>query len=196
MVIYVKLSDSELTKLLIAGDKDAFAEIYDRYWSIMYTHAYKIFKSKADTHDILQDLFTNLWVKCKDINADTKIAGYLYLSLRHKCLDYIQKQKTATNYLASLGQFAGTYSNRIIENISEKEIYKILDQEIENLPAKMKLIFELRLKHHKSYSEIAQILNISDKTVKKQVSNAIKTLKPKVKGYYMLGILLMFVKYF
>ncbi len=193
---YIKLSDAQLTQLIIDGDKLAFTEIYNRYWPVMYTHAFKFFGNQDDARDVLQELFTTLWLKNAELNIQTNLSGFLYITLRNKCLDFIQKNKTKNNHLQSLTNYIEINQNNIVEEITEKEILRILDEEIENLPPKMKIIFQLRLKEHKSYAEIAEILNISDKTVKKQINNALKIIKPKFKGYHYLSFLLFLIKYF
>ena len=66
------------------------------------------------------------------------------------------------------------------ETIREKELKGIIEREIASLPAKMRAVFEMSRNENLSYKEIAEELCISDKTVKKQINNAIKILRKKI----------------
>ncbi|MNL17944.1 RNA polymerase sigma factor [compost metagenome] len=60
------------------------------------------------------------------------------------------------------------------------ELTRLIDKEVSALPQKMKEIFEMSRNQELSHREIAAQLNISDHTVKKQINNAIKILRPKI----------------
>ncbi|WP_413666652.1 RNA polymerase sigma factor [Mucilaginibacter sp. Mucisp86] len=174
------LIDQELITLLKNDDRGAFATIYKRYWTVMYMHALKMVRDEDDARDIVQEVFTSLWIKRQSINQDTNLGGFLFVSTKNRVLDLVARKRVKFDYLDSLATFASTYNNQTVESIEEKEIMDALDKEIALLPPKMKQIFEMRIYQHCTYKEIADELNISDKTVKKQVSNAIKIIRPKL----------------
>jgi len=188
------LSDHELLILLKEESRDAFAEIYRRYWSLVYMHALKMLKDEDDTRDILQDVFTCLWLNRETIDQNSNLGGYLYTCTRNKVLDLIAKQRVRVNYLDSLASFIEANSNHIIDSITEKELAQALEKEIQQLPAKMKQIFEMRIHKHLTYKEIAAELSLSDKTVKKQISNAIKILRPKLHHLSVWAAFLLLIK--
>ncbi|RZM28826.1 MAG: RNA polymerase subunit sigma-70, partial [Pedobacter sp.] len=70
--------------------------------------------------------------------------------------------------------------------VRQRDLAYQIELEIKALPAKMREIFELSRKEYRTHKEISEYLNISDKTVKKQISNALHILKAK------LGPLLIF----
>jgi RNA polymerase sigma-70 factor (ECF subfamily) len=189
----IKHTDQELIALLKAGDREAFAKIYKRYWTVMYMHALRMLKSEDDARDVVQEVFTALWLKCQALVSDVNLAGYLYTATKNKVLDLIAQKRVRINYLDSLASFIEVQSNRILDAITEKEMMQALEKEIQQLPPKMKQIFEMRVKQHLTYKEIANELEISDKTVKKQISNAIHIIRPKlhhVSGWLAFIILL------
>jgi RNA polymerase sigma-70 factor (family 1) len=184
------LIDHELVALLREGNREAFAKIYQRYWTVMYMHALKMLKSEDDARDIVQEIFTSLWLKGQSIDPDVNLAGYLFISTKNKVLDLITHKRVRLDYLESLSSFTEAHSNQILVRIEEKELLQALQHEIERLPAKMKQIFEMRVNEHLTYIEIANKLNISDKTVKKQISNAIGIIRPKL---HHLSIAIIFL---
>ena len=174
--MYKSYSDSELFDLLKVRDRAAFTEIYKRYWKVMYVHAVKMLGEKDDTKDIVQDVFVNLWAKGNHIPLNTNLSGYLYVSARNKIINLIHQK----NIRSSLALSPEKADNTTIEKIAEKELISVVEKEIQNLPEKMQCIFNLSRKQNLSHKEIANQLSISDKTVKKQIGNAIKLIKPKL----------------
>ncbi len=182
--------DNDLILKIKALDKSAFEEIYHKYWVVLYMHALKMLRDEDDARDIIQEVFTSLWQKRDSINPDTNLAGFLFITTKNKVLDLIARKQVRINYLESLAAFAEANSNQILEHIEEKEIMAALESEIAQLPAKMKHIFEMRIYQHFTYKEIANELNISDKTVKKQINNVIKIIKPKLHHFSTIILIL------
>ena len=180
MRLYSKLSDQELTVLLKQGDRIAFEEVYDRYKRILYIHGIRMLDDPEEVNDLLQEIFTTLWIKAPVITFHKSLSAYLYTSVKNKILTLLTRKKLEVSYLESLQKILDTGDNITDERIRENELIAIIEKEIENLPAKMREIFELSRKENLSHKEIAAKLSISDKTVKKQVNNALKILRLKI----------------
>lgn len=176
---YNKLSDDELLALLKKSDSNAFAEVYNRYKVLLHTHAYKKLPDREEAKDIVQDVFTTLW-KNRENNAFNNLPGYLYTAVRNSVINHITRNGVKTRYITSIQNFSA--SGQIIADhlIREKQLAEIIEKEIEALPSKMRAVFELSRKEHLSHKEIAQRLDISEKTVDKQISNALKILKTRM----------------
>ncbi|HEY1062662.1 MAG TPA: RNA polymerase sigma-70 factor [Daejeonella sp.] len=186
MSIYNSLKDSELLGLLRSGNEKAFAEIYERYWGLMFHHILKMTGDKDETKDLVQELFTNLWLNVEQIDSETNIAAYLYVSARNKVINLIRHDKVKNNYLSSLSNFANQHQNSILEQLSAKDLSIAIEREIQNLPCKMREVFELSRKKFRTHKEIAEELQISDKTVKKQINNAIKILRLRLNIFILI----------
>lgn len=169
--------DKELMILLKSGSHAAFAEIYDRYWGLMYVHALKMLGDEDEAKDIIQELFITLWTKGPELELKNSLSGYLYVSVRHKILNRIRQQKTGSSFIHALALYINENENSFLPQLHEKELSAVIEKEIEKLPSKMRRIFEMSRKEYLSHKEIAEALDISDKTVKKQISNALKILK-------------------
>lgn len=179
MSVYSNFSDEELTVLLKQEDQIAFTEIYNRYWAEMYYHTFRMLKDEDSSKDVVQDVFSTLWLKSSSLNVDTKLSGHLYISVRNKVLNLVAQNKVRNDYLSSVATFV-TQSTNDTALFDEREILEIVETEIRNLPPRMREIFELSRKENLSHKEIAEKLNISPQTVKKQVQNALKIIKNKV----------------
>ena len=187
------LEDRALLDRLRQDDERAFAAIYQRYWMVMYNHAYRILQDREETRDVVQDSFVALWHSRQGFTSSENLSGLLYTTVRRKVLDAIAQRKVRTKYLESLDAYMCLHSNDTQADLDARELAEAFDREIKMLPAKMQTVFQMRVKQHCSYKEIATILGISELTVKKQVSNAIKIIKPKLSTYIgwvtLLGLL-------
>ncbi|HTM97920.1 MAG TPA: RNA polymerase sigma-70 factor [Pedobacter sp.] len=179
MFSYTKLSDQELLALLKRSDRTAFAEVYDRYKVLLHTHAYKKFSDREEVKDIIQDVFTTLW-KNRESNELSNLPGYLYAAVRNSLINHITRKEVKAKYVTSMQNFS-SFGQIVTDHlIREKQLANIIEKEIEALPTKMRIIFELSRKEHLSHKEIAKHLTISEKTVDKQISNALKILKNRL----------------
>ncbi|MBD1428775.1 RNA polymerase sigma factor [Sphingobacterium litopenaei] len=190
---FKNLEDDELLMKFNNGVYDAYTEIYTRYSPALYRHAHKMLNDRASAQDVIQEVFTNLWINKSSISFNTSVKSYLYTSVRNKILDLIAKEKSQTNYLASLEDFIhkGYY---ITDNlIREKELEAIINKEISSLPNKMREVFELSRKEYKSYADIAQELGMAENTVRKHINKALSRLRTRISDFLILAFTL---KYF
>jgi len=191
MKTYADFTDAELVVLLKEGDHAAFTEIYNRYSVLMFYKVNQMLRDEELSKDLIQDLFVGLWDKSGLIQENNNLSGYLYIGARNSVLKFIQRNKLKNDYASSLAVYASEVSMETIHDIDERELKVIVQREIDNLPAKMKVIFEMSRKNNLSHAEIAEQLGLSDQTVKKQVNNALKILRAKLSVYAPLGLIIL-----
>jgi RNA polymerase sigma-70 factor (ECF subfamily) len=180
MIIYNSLADVELADLLKSDDTGAFTELYSRYKGLLYIYACKVTKDDDIAEDLVQELFINVWDKRKNINFTSSISSYLYTAVRYKFFDLVDKQKVRADYIQAFQLFLDKGEYLTDNYMLEKELSDAIEKEVSNLPSKMREVFLLSRKENLSNKEIAQRLEISEKTVKNQISTALKTLKTKL----------------
>ncbi|ULT23427.1 hypothetical protein KUH03_30180 [Sphingobacterium sp. E70] len=90
---YKVLTDSNLVSLLKQRDRNAFAEIYDRYSMMIYYKVNQMLRDEHAAKDLVQDLFTSIWEKSDLIRDNVGISSYLYVASRNRVLNYIQRGK-------------------------------------------------------------------------------------------------------
>jgi RNA polymerase sigma-70 factor (family 1) len=180
MTSYDSFTDGELTSLLLSGDENAFNQIFKRYNGLLYSHAYHKLRNREEAKDVVQDVFALLWSKRQEIHFKSNLVGYLYTAVRNKIFDFISHQTVETKYLDSLQSFLDNGTAITDHMIREKQIAAIIEQEIAALPPRMRLVFELSRKQHKSHQEIAEELGISQQTVTDQIKKALKILRSKL----------------
>lgn len=177
---YQRYTDSALLTLIAENDDLAFAEVYLRYKGALFLHARRILGNDEEAKDVLQELFTTLWTRRNSIDLKTNLSAYLYASVRNRVFDIIAHRKVEEKYIASLANFVEKGEYVTDQQLLEQELRELIEREIGLLPPKMREVFELSRKEDLSYKEIADQLHISDKTVKKQVNNALHILRGKL----------------
>jgi len=190
MSTYKSLTDHELFILTRDGDKHAFEEIYERFNGLLYIYACKMIPDKEDARDIVQEIFVYLWSN-PNIQIKNQLSAYLYTAVRYKIFDWLDKNKSRSNYLQSLEDFSQKGDYVTDDYIREREFASLIEKEVALLPPKMRMIFEMSRQQHLTQKEIAEILHLSDKTVKKQMSNALKVLRLKLTSFLLLAVVLL-----
>jgi RNA polymerase sigma-70 factor (family 1) len=185
---YKHHSDHELTDLLKSGDQLAYAEIYHRYHAVLYIHAFKRLQLREECRDLVHELFTTLWIKRVEITFKTTLSGYLYTSVRNKIFDLLAKQKLKKSYTESIQHFAENGFVTTDYLVRQNQLKAIIDQEIANLPARTRQIFELSRKNFLSHQEIAKALNLSEQTVKTTINNALKVLRTRLGSIMFISL--------
>lgn len=180
MPVYKSLSDAELFVLLCNGDHQAYTEIYDRYSGLLYVHAYKRIRNREEARDLIHELFTVLWSKRDQIVLKTELSSYLYRAVRNRVIDLVNHNKMQVNYISSLEGMLKNGSDVTDHAIRQKELALLIEKEIAALPEKMQQVFNLSRNEHLSHKEISEELDISEHTVRKQINNALKVLRPKL----------------
>lgn len=176
--------------MLSQDDENAFRLLYNRYKAPLYLHACKMLHDDEEAKDIVQDTFSMIWAKRENLTITTAANSYLYSTVRNRILDHISHKKVIAKYTDSLNSFLDRSAPAHDRKIIEEELIGMFEIAVSSLPEKMREIFELSRNEGLSHKQIAEKLNISDKTVKKQISNAIKIIKIKVRILKILSFFL------
>lgn len=174
---YWELEDEELISLIKVGDDNAFSLLYARYSTLLFRHAISMLKDEEEAKDAIQNVFTSLWESRAELEIRVSVAGYLYATTRHAVLKILQYGKRSEEFITKLIQVSETQESTADSEVQIKELEEIIEAEIAKLPQKMREVFLLSRKHHLTHREIAQKLNLSEYTVKRQTSNALAILR-------------------
>ncbi len=178
MKAYSGYSDEHLFSLVQKGDNAAFDVLYERFFSLLYVHALRKLQDAQEAKDLVQETFITLYQKKEALGEIENFSGYLYVLLKNKILNFLEKKKVRSNYLDHLDTLS--LHNSTESYVFEKELRTQIEEGIELLPEKMRLVFEMSRFDYLSHKEIGEKLNISDKTVKRQIVNALKIIRSKI----------------
>lgn len=176
---YEEYSDLELVRLFKTGDRNAFTAIYDRFFGVLYVHAFNRLKNEAEAKDAIQDLFINMWNKREAVDL-SNLSNYLYTSVRNRVLNIVAHRAVQQKYLAALPHEIIIEDCHTDYRLRERQLSAIISKEIALLPPKMRHVFELSRIHNLSHKEIADQLGISEQSVRSHVKNALKILRTRL----------------
>lgn len=180
MVSYSNLSDDQLVLLLKRGDRIAFTQIYERYKYMLYAHAFRRLRNEEESEDMIHDLFATLWKRHETFELKTHLQAYLYTAVRNRIFKLLAHKDIESEYISSFQQASEQATNITDYLVREAQMTAMIEKEISALPSKMREVFELSRKQNLSHKEIAEKLGISEQTVSKQITNALKILKTKL----------------
>lgn len=187
---YFSWSEEELLSEIQRGDYAAFTEVYNRFAAKLYSFSQKIELDTADREDIIQEVFSALWVRREVIQIDN-LGAWLYMSVRKQALYQLRKKKYRDNHIQSIINFVTPFYDPILGQIQEKELQHFLDRQLEKLPPRAQEVFRLSRQEHLTYKEIAEQLGISEKTVRKQVQNVLKIFRYKLGHRTIEGLVII-----
>ncbi len=176
---YQTYGDVQLFDLIRKGEQKAYAEMYGRYWAVLYRHALHMVRDEEMAEDILQDVFLNLWDKAPQIHLRSNIANYLYTAVRNRIFDQWSHARVKEKYADSYREFLRQGVCETDFMVREKELRRLIEQEVASLPENLRKSFELSRNAHLTYHEISEELGISENSVRNNVSRALKVLKDK-----------------
>lgn len=170
------------------GDNWAFEEIYSRYDKLLYIYAYKKLNDRETAKDVVQEVFLKLLDNRISFVLKTTLASYLYRAVLNRILDIFKHNDVIRRHIEAGNHYVTISEERSDYLIRENDIKRLIAREIENMPPRMREIYELKRNAYLSTKEIAARLNISEDTVATQLKRAKRHLKERLKptNYFFL----------
>ncbi|MCU4174653.1 RNA polymerase sigma-70 factor [Carboxylicivirga sp. N1Y90] len=182
--------DIDIAKDFLAKrDIKSFKVIYDRYFKGLCFFAGQYLSNEQSVEDYVQEVFVYLWENEVNISNPTKLSGYLYASVRNKCLNCLRKEEQYAQYKSSLDNIDEWEEDESLRLI-KAEVYAEIMQSIEKLPKRAREVFKLSYLTQLRESEIAERLSISENTVKTHKKRAKMLLKEELKHLFSLILIL------
>jgi len=180
--------DDVLLQKIKDGSNDSFNILFKKYWEKAYADAYKRLKNREDAKDIVQEIFTKIWLNRHTQHIEN-LSAYLHVAIRNNAIKLLSKKKPEHPFFD------------IIENIPEKnseadakllwkEFLQSYESLVEKMPLKRQTIFRLRYQDNKTTKDISLQLGIKRKTVQNQLGKAIDALKVALHVISLTGIII------
>lgn len=169
--------DKKLISLLNEGDESAFNIIYDRYRNRIYSQALRYLSSPVIAQEIVQDVFLKLWLERADIRKEAPVEAWLFVVARNLLINQLKKMARDWKALDLMTAGHVEEKNSVFDNLKEKEYEQLLNQVIEELPEKQRLVYQLARFDQMPYVQIARYLNISPLTVKTHMARALQHIR-------------------
>ncbi|MEN8156504.1 MAG: RNA polymerase sigma-70 factor [Bacteroidota bacterium] len=180
------MKEIDLLEDIRKGDLPSFEMLYETYYQPLCNFAYLYLNDREVTRDVVSDFFANLWKNRRRIKINQSIKSYLYRSTRNAVISHLRKRKVElTEFDEEMIHTSKSISPETI--LLKKEFREALEQVMMELPKKSGLVFRMKRVDGLSYREIAQVLDISEKTVENHITIAVKKLKEAVEKHPQLA---------
>ena len=167
----------KLISRLRNSDVKAFDQLFRNYSRNLFRFAFSLLKNKDDAEGIVQEVFLRVWNKRADIDSNRSFKSWLFTISYNLIIDELRLRLKEKEYINHLEKFFNT-QDIITENEADYNLLKSqIDEVMEKLPDKRKMIYRLSRVEGLSNKEISEKLSISVKTVENQINLAIKFLK-------------------
>ncbi|MCL4547738.1 MAG: RNA polymerase sigma-70 factor [Bacteroidetes bacterium] len=174
------LSEKGLLESVKKDERTAFKELYRRYWSKLYIYAYNVLKDKNTCEDIIQEVFTDLWLRRKNLQIEN-LSAFLYKAVKFQIFKQFRQKKLIERHTEQFEDFISEH--RVEESVEYKELNKRIENLTAQLPEQRRIIFRMSRNEELSNKEIAKKLNLSVQTVKNQISHALKSIRDSFKVF-------------
>jgi RNA polymerase sigma-19 factor, ECF subfamily len=182
---HVHTSDEVLLARVRAGDEHAFEQLFRRYAESLYDCAYGYVESRDAAQEIVQQLFATLWERRRLWDVSDTVATYLYRAIRNASLNALRSRRRTLAFQARLSDAAhqAPPPAGIEQEIEAAELASAVARVVARLPQRCREVFRLNRYHQLSYAEVAQVLNVSVKTVEIHMARALRELRARLEGW-------------
>jgi RNA polymerase sigma-70 factor (ECF subfamily) len=170
------------------GDEKAFAELFRHFYDRLLHFCIQYVHSREAAEEIVSDVFVKIWNRRTELEKVTNLEVYLFVAVKNHSLNYLEQYSSLR--ISPINEETGmaelTNSVDPEKRMEWKEILFRMDQEVSRLPDQCRRVFKLIKEEGFKYKDVAEILNISPRTVETQLFRAMKRLN-EVIGPYMFN---------
>ena len=185
-ILNPEADEISIIKQVLGGDADAFEHIVKKYEKKVYNLALRYLKNRDDALDLSQEVFIQVYNNLAQFRGDSQFSTWIYRVTYNKCVDMLRKtQKLRRNVVMSTDDenFFETRDCRasIEEDYEGRETLVTVMKIIDTLPSEQRDVVILRYIKDLSYSQIADVLEIAEGTVKSRLTRARLKIKEQLK---------------
>jgi len=158
-------------------DQSAYKELFVQLYNPLLLFATSFVKSKEPAEEIVSDVFMAIWEKRKRIGSISNLKVYLYVATKNTAINYLARQnKLVTTHIEEMDLEPESIYFNPEQLLITAEMSRRVKEIVDRLPPQFKIIFKLVKEDELKYREVAEILNLSIKTVENQLSIALRKI--------------------
>lgn len=187
-------------RLFKQGNEKAFEFFFHKYYRLLSGFCQQFLHDKDKSESIAQEAYIHLWLHREAVEKLPGIRAFLYTSAKSKCLNLLKHEQYVRNYQdRELQRMERQLDLEILSAMefdptSLTELQELLEGFLSQLPQRTAEIFRLKRMADKKNAEIAQLLNISEKTVEAHMTRALSFLRLKLSDYLPALLLGLWLK--
>jgi RNA polymerase sigma-70 factor (family 1) len=163
--------------LIKNGDAAAFKELYNHYKESVFLMVYRRVKDEEESKDIVQEIFLKLWLGRENLAELDNLDYYLFGTARNNVISHYRKKEVQLRGESSLIARLDDLESSADQDILMAELNTKIQEVVDRLPPTMKVCYHLSRAEGKKIKEIANSLNLSEQTVRNNISEALRRLR-------------------
>lgn len=168
-------------RLAMYDDESAYKELFVAFYKPLQQFANSFVRSRELAEEIVSDVFIKIWESRAEIESISNLKVYLYVSIKNTSLKYLLKQhRQVAISIDELDVELESFSRNPEELMLTAEMMNKIQETVNELPPRCKMIFKLIKEDGLRYKEVAEILNISVKTIDNQLAIALRKINKAV----------------
>lgn len=171
------MTDEQIIIGLKDKDPSAFDAVFAKYYTQLYLFTNSLIKNPTESKDIVSDTFLKLWENKYRFTQIAHIEGFFFTTIKNSVIDRSRKNKKRIEVENVLSKSELFSVNGVERKFLEAEIIQKILEKINELPERTQLVFKLIYLEEKSRTEVAELLNISENTVRNLNASATKALR-------------------
>lgn len=173
------------------GNKNAFTFLFRKYYKDLVIFAGNYLANKEICEDVVQNVFLRLWENREKIRIENSLKSFLLKTVQNACLDELRHNKIIEKYETYTQKFASTDDLNTSDYIMYSDLHDKLTDALEKIPPTYREAFEMNRFEGLKYREIAEKLNVSERTVDVRVGKALGLLRQYLKDFLLILLLSM-----
>jgi RNA polymerase sigma-70 factor (ECF subfamily) len=173
---YQHYADDQLTTALAEGDRNAFSQVYERYWSPLYQLAYQKVRSREIAEELVQNLFVSLWEKRETITI-RELRPYLFTALRFSIINHIESDQVRERFITYYESFVQQATHQPADELALRDLTDAIERSLHTLPEQTQQVFRMSRFDCLTIPEIADKLNLSEKAIQYHLSKALRVVR-------------------
>ena len=189
----MEYSDNTIIGLIKEGNKGAFEQMFRTFYKMLRAYAYTFIKDNEGAEEIIQNVFCRIWEKRDQLKTDGSLRSYLYRAVHNESLSHLRHEKVKNLFQDYYKDNIEEASDEAANKILATELDRHIQRAIAELPQQCRIIFQMSRFEQLKYQQIADILEISIKTVENQMGKALKVLRLKLVEFLPIIIVLLYL---
>lgn len=173
------LSDQELLAEFQdeATRERAFNKILKKYQEKLYWHVRRLVVQHEDANDVLQNTFIKIWNYLEGFRSDSNLYTWMYRIATNEAMSFIEKEKKRNSISLSDDENSPIYKIHAEPGFDAHKLEWMLQEAIQTLPEKQRVVFNLRYFEEMPYDEMAEVLETSAGSLKASYHHAVKKVE-------------------
>ncbi len=176
-----------ILSLFKTNEEEAFKLLFETYHDTLLLYANQMLDDPEAAKDVVQNCFVDFWIHRRFASLPNGLEQYIFQSVKHATLNHLRGEKRRKKYYIAAEEDENNAINSEEVSWNDEALYKALNE----LPDERRKIFLMICLEGMKYQEVAEKLQISINTVKKQMGRSFKFLREKLQKNIFITLLLL-----